>query len=114
MTDRPERVNDASTRLGPQPRQSAMGSKLFKHDDDDYTQELQDVALLHTLATHPERVLAPGKTLRSALLGRKEQRKSDTGGPEFEKRVEAKVYKTMHKAFWDQVRGEYFYLAAIC
>lgn len=64
---------------------------------------LQDAGLLHTLATRPERILSPGKSLRAGLLSGTKEREFDLSS--IEGRVEVKVYNAMHKAFWDRVRA---------
>ena len=63
-----------------------------------HSQKIQDAALLHTLATHPERALPAGKTLRVGLL--KPAVEADASS------LEARVTDAMHKAFWDQVRDD--------
>ena len=70
-----------------------------------FPERIRDVALLHVLATHPERVLPAGKSLRVGLLR-----------PDTEAEVsslEARVSDAMQRAFWDQVRVDFFTILSI-
>jgi hypothetical protein len=60
----------------------------------------EDAALLHILATHPDRIIPAGKSLRSGLL-RPERVVSSNASS-----LEARVSGAMHKAFWSEVRYE--------
>ena len=61
---------------------------------------MKDAATLHALATHPERILKPGKSLRSALITQNGAIIETLDG----KRLETKALYMLQKAYWDKVR----------
>lgn len=72
-------------------------------------EELNRTAFLHVLATSPERVVPPGKTLRAALSGAEAQRalRTDSGSDDDARAavtLQEKVEEIAHRAFWDEVR----------
>lgn len=82
--------------------------------DEDYAieEEINEVFFFHTLATAPEDIVPPGKSLRSALT-RSELRppsgngSSSTSGPSTGGRknpsLQQKISEIVHRAFWDEV-----------
>lgn len=62
-------------------------------------QELNHTFFLHLLATDPERVLPPGKSLLSTMTSpRAQAREGDVP------KLEGRVHDMVHRAFWEDVR----------
>ncbi|THH18785.1 hypothetical protein EW146_g2253 [Bondarzewia mesenterica] len=59
---------------------------------------LNDIYLLHLLATDPSKVVAPGKSLLSAMSQPHVREKQDGELPTIQEKVE----EVIHKAFWDE------------
>lgn len=63
---------------------------------------LNDTYVLHVLATDPAKLVPPGKSLVSMLLGSSLLPES---APDAHKSMKDKVEASMHRVFWDEVRG---------
>lgn len=62
---------------------------------------LNQAYFLHLLATDPERVLPPGKSLLSVMLQPRAPTRHQEGKPPS---LQAQVEDAVHRAFWDEVR----------
>ncbi len=62
-------------------------------------QELNHTFFLHLLATDPERVLPPGKSLLSTMTSPRAQAREGEVP-----KLEGRVHDMVHKAFWEDVR----------
>ena len=63
-------------------------------------QALNHTFFLHLLATDPERVLPPGKSLLSIMTSPRAHARKQEGE---QAKVEGRIREHMHKAFWDEV-----------
>lgn len=85
--------------------------------DPEVASTLSSLAFLHTLVTHPQRVLTPGKSLRSALASPQVIKAlggdpasmgipdEQTGSREKRKSMQEAISEIAHRAFWDEVRS---------
>lgn len=65
---------------------------------------LNEVYFLHLLATSPEQVIPPGKSLLSMLS---QQGAPSSASPGAVPDLEVKVKEIVHKAFWDEVHAQH-------
>jgi len=68
-------------------------------------QALNDVYFLHVLATDPEKVIPPGKSLLS-LMGRYHYPEQSTPDPSTI--LHDRVEEAVHRAFWNEVPWQLF------
>ena len=63
---------------------------------------LNQVYFLHRLATEPEKVIPPGKTLLSMMI--QSQMDSEKGTQKQETNLMERIKEVAHRAFWNEVR----------
>jgi hypothetical protein len=64
-------------------------------------EQINEVYLLHSLATHPSKILPPGKSLLSTFSSR--ARHSGGTGSQASKTLKDQVSEVVTRAFWDEV-----------